>query len=152
MILDSLVNLEKYIGVIPHAGMIADFIRENDAAGMKAGRYDLEDGVFVNVCDCNNGDNSIYEAHRKYSDLQCVITGDEIMRRCHIASCTDGGEYSDENDCILYKKAMCESTLHLHAGEFALFEPEDAHCPGIAGETAEVRKLIFKIPAEVQKG
>lgn len=148
MILDRLDNLSEYEGIIPHVSEIGAFLKENDVSKIPAGRYDICDGVFVNVCDCNNGENHIYEAHRKYSDLQCVITGDEIMKRCHISSCSDGNEYSCENDCILYKKALRESVLHLYEGEFALFEPEDAHCPGIAGETEAVRKLIFKIPVK----
>lgn len=148
MILDNLSNLRKYAGVIPYAEEIADFLANNDAAAMPKGRYDVANGVFVNVCDCVNGDNTTYEAHRKYSDLQCVITGDEIMKRCHIDACAEGNEYSSENDCILYKSASKETVCHLYEGEFALFEPEDAHCPGICGTAPDVRKLIFKIPAE----
>lgn len=146
MILDNLANLKKYEGVIPYAREIAAFLDKNDAAAIPVGRYDVADGVFVNVCDCVNGENTTYEAHRRYSDLQCVITGDEIMKRCHISSCTNGNEYSEENDCILYKSAAKETVCHLYAGEFALFEPEDAHCPGICGTASDVRKLIFKIP------
>lgn len=146
MILDTLDNLQKYAGVIPHAAEIADFLRNNDAAAIPAGRYDVADGVFVNVCDCVNSQNGTYEAHRKYSDLQCVITGDEIMKRCRISACGDGNDYSDENDCILYKSAAEETVCHLYAGDFAFFEPEDAHCPGICGSDPKVRKLIFKIP------
>lgn len=149
MILDKLSNLEKYEGVIPYAREIADFLRNNDAANIQTGRYDVADGVFVNVCDCHNGDNTKYEAHRKYSDLQCVITGDEIMKRCHISACTDGNEYSFDNDCILFAGAEKETVCHLFAGEFALFEPEDAHCPGICGTSPDVRKLIFKIPVKL---
>ncbi len=146
MILDNLANLGKYADVIPYAREIAQFLCDNDAANMPAGRYDVADGVFVNVCDCQNGENTVYEAHRRYSDLQCVITGDEIMKRCHISACADGNEYSAENDCILYKSAAKKTVCHLYAGEFALFEPEDAHCPGICGNAPNVRKLIFKIP------
>ena len=146
MIIDSIENLRKYVGVIPGVLQIADFLEKNDASGIPAGRYELSDGLYVNVCDCNNGENSVYEAHRKYCDLQCVINGDEIMKRCRVSACGDGGEYSAESDCILYKKALGESILHLYSGEFAFFEPADAHCPGNAGEVSFVRKLIFKIP------
>ncbi len=148
MILDSLLNLEKYEGVIPHVKEIAKFLRENDGALIPAGRYDVTDGVFVNVCDIENGVNNGYEAHRKYSDLQCLITGDEIMKRCHIDACSEGNEYSDEHDCIIYMKAKRETVCHVYAGEFAFFEPEDAHSPGTRGDVPSVRKLIFKIPVK----
>ena len=146
MILDNLSNLEKYEGVIPHAKEIAEFLKANDAVSLAAGRHDVTEDVFVNVLDLNNGENTTYEAHRKYHDLQCIITGDEYMRRCHISAVSDGGEYSDEGDYILYSSAEKESLCHLFAGEFAFFEPEDAHCPGICGSTPVVRKLVFKIP------
>lgn len=146
MIIDNLSNLKKYIGVIPHADKIAAFLAENDCTVISTGRHDVADGVFVNVFDFVNGENNTYEAHRKYHDLQCVVIGDEFMKRAHIDSCADSNEYSDENDCILYKTASKESVCHVFAGEFAFFEPEDAHCPAICGNTPNVRKLIFKIP------
>ena len=146
MILDKLSNLRKYEGVIPYANKIADFLRDNDAATLEKGRHDVTDEVFVNVLDLVNGENTTYEAHRKYHDLQCIITGDEYMKRSPIDACADGGEYSDEGDYILYKSAEKEAVCHLFAGEFAFFEPEDAHCPGICGSAPEVRKLVFKIP------
>ncbi len=146
MILDNISNIEKYDGVISHAKEIAEFLRAHDVATIPAGRYDVADGVFVNVCDIENGENDTYEAHRRYSDLQCVITGDEIMKRCHISACGDGNEYSDANDCILYKSAKKVTVCHVFSGEFALFQPEDAHAPGTKGTVSSVRKLIFKIP------
>jgi len=146
MILDNLSNLRKYEGVISGAEKIAAFLKENDATALTAGRHDLSDGIYVNVLDLNNGENTTYEAHRKYHDLQCIITGDEYMKRCHISAALDGGDYNDEGDYILYSSAEKESVCHLFAGEFAFFEPEDAHCPGICGTTPIVRKLVFKIP------
>lgn len=146
MILDRLSNLEKYEGVIPHAGDIAKFLAKNDAVSLTKGRHDVTDTVYVNVLDLNNGENTTYEAHRKYHDLQCIITGDEHMKRCHISDAKDGGEYNDEDDYILFASAESESVCHLFAGDFAFFEPEDAHCPGICGTTPVVRKLVFKIP------
>lgn len=150
MIIDKLTSLEKYVGVIPHAAAIAKFLRERDCTALPAGRYDLEatDGVFVNVCDITNGKNDIYEAHRRYSDLQCLLKGDEIMKRCHIDDAADGEDYNREGDCILFKSGRYETTVHLNEGEFALFCPEDAHAPGTAGDAPSVRKLIFKIPVK----
>ena len=146
MILDNLCNLEKYCGVIPYAKEIAQFLRDNDATALAPGRHDVTDVVYVNVLDLENGENNTYEAHRRYSDLQCIITGDEYMKRCPLDACGEAGEYFEDNDYILFGSAAKESVCHLFAGEFALFEPEDAHCPGICGTDPKVRKLVFKIP------
>lgn len=146
MIIDNLDNLARYEGVIPHAADIVKFLAENDAATLTPGRHDVTDTVYVNVLDLNNGENTTYEAHRRYHDLQCIITGDEYMRRCHISAVKDGGEYNEDGDYILFATAEKESLCHLYAGEFAFFEPEDAHCPGVCGTTPIVRKLVFKIP------
>ena len=146
MIIDNLENIIRYEGVIPHAADIAKFLAENDAATLAPGRHDVTDSVYVNVLDLNNGENTTYEAHRRYHDLQCIITGDEYMRRSHISAVKDGGEYNEEADYILFPTAEKESLCHLFAGEFAFFEPSDAHCPGVCGTTPIVRKLVFKIP------
>ena len=146
MIIDNISDIARYEGIIPHAADIVKFLSENDPAKLTPGRHDVTDTVYVNVLDLNNGENTTYEAHRKYHDLQCIITGDEYMHRCHISAVSDDDGYNEEGDYILYKSAAKESLCHLFAGEFAFFEPADAHCPGVCGTTPIVRKLVFKIP------
>jgi beta-galactosidase beta subunit len=44
--------------------------------------------------------------------------------------------------------------FEIHAGEFAIFGPEDIHAPGLIAETslavAEVRKVVVKCLIKVQ--
>ena len=146
MIRDRIENLGKYEGVLP-VGIIAGFLAENDAVSLPCGRYELSDGVFVNVCDITEREaEGKYEAHRKYSDLQFVVTGDEVMLRADVA-CGIGGEYNLDGDCILFDGVSGTfDRCNLAAGEFAFFDPTDAHMPGLRGSAAKIRKLIFKIP------
>jgi beta-galactosidase beta subunit len=46
------------------------FIRENNLHALPLGRYDLEDGVFAIVQEYFTKEESFYEAHKKYIDLQ----------------------------------------------------------------------------------
>lgn len=148
MIRDRIENIKQYDGVVP-AEMIADFLEKNDAKTIPCGRYELDGGAFVNVCDITESEDcGKYEAHRKFSDLQYVVTGDEVMFRTDVRNCF-GGEYSDGGDCIIFDD--CDGTFdrcHLTAGEFALFDPVDAHMPGLRGKARSIRKLIFKLPVE----
>ena len=149
MIRDRIENLGKYDGIVP-AGMIAEFLSENDAAALPCGRYELLDGAFVNVCDITENETyGKYEAHRCYSDLQFVVTGDEVVLRADIAAGI-GGEYARAGACILFDGGSgAYDRCHLTAGEFALFDPTDAHMPGLRGVSGHIRKLIFKLPVKL---
>lgn len=87
------------------------------------------------------------EVHRKFIDIQFLAKGEE---KIHFGA-RDGLEvsepYDSEKDAEFLKGEMAEFCV-LHAGEFAVFFPEDAHQPGcIAGSgPCEVRKVVVKIP------
>ena len=86
-----------------------------------------------------------FEAHRKYIDVQVLLSGIEDI---DVSQDLDDMEviqsYSDENDTTLFDTPPNWSTVVLRPGYFAVFYPDDAHRPG-AGDGSSVRKLVVKI-------
>ncbi len=149
MIFDSIENLERYSGAIPYLCAVKAFLEKHDPKTLEPGRYELVEGAYVNVSKYDvPEENKIFEAHRIFADLQYVVEGDEVMRRALLENCSDGNEYDRSGDYILYKAAKNPAELHLHAGEFLYFDTQDAHAPGIRGESTTVKKLIFKLPVK----
>jgi len=89
----------------------------------------------------------LYESHRKYIDIQYVISGQEKMGIAPTGKAPAiVKEYDPEKDVVFY--SMEDSAVRLaDQNHFYVFFPADAHKPGIkAGEPAQVRKVVIKIP------
>lgn len=147
MICDKIENLAHYEGICPVFADIAAFLSANDASALAPGSYEINDRVFVNVQDYAPGNNTLFEFHRKYTDLQYIALGDEQIDFIHSGDGCLEREYNEEIDAGFLSAAdgVSVGKLFLNEGSFALFEPHDPHCPGVKGRSEKVKKLIFKI-------
>lgn len=147
MICDRIENLSRYEGICPAFGEIAAFLAENDAAALLPGSYEISDSVFVNVEEYTPGDNTLFEAHRVYTDLQYLVSGDEEIDFIHMDDGVAEREYNPEIDAGFYRAAddATIGRLYMNSGSFAVFEPQDPHRPGVKNRAEKVKKLIFKI-------
>ncbi len=58
------------------------FLKEHDLATIAKGKYPIDgENVYASVTEdpSKDFDKTNWESHRKYIDLQCIITGDEKM-------------------------------------------------------------------------
>ena len=84
-----------------------------------------------------------WEAHRRYLDLQYVVSG---VERMGVAPASRMRECSYEADRDLAWLEGPGDFLTLGAGQFMILWPGDAHMPGIdAGVPGPVRKVVVKI-------
>ena len=151
MIADRIENLGKYESYEPELGAVRAFLIENDPETLAPGRYEINGNVFVNVVAYAPGEAGGFEAHREYSDLQYVVSGDEEIDWIPLGETADQAEYSTEADCAGGGRTTGSfASLYLTAGAFAIFEPDDVHRPGVKWKSDNVKKLIFKI--RVRKG
>ena len=119
------------------------------------GRYELGDGVFVNVEEyaVKDWDAARYEGHEKMADVQTLLSGEEYIDVMPLGKGADvlGGEAEryDERDLIFYagKPAVPAVRFHLVPGMFALLLPGEAHQPCMKAGSERVKKLVIKIPA-----
>ena len=166
MIYDRIKNLSAYQR-LPGIAIVKDFIENHDLLSLPAGKIPLGCGIYVNVNLYTPKDTGRYEAHRRFMDLQYVVSGEEDMYcvplDCAIADAQDG-VYQEEKDIQFFAGAKEDTAVQLpfHAGDFALFYPQDVHMPGIIHTSVlkdlcerdrermhaadPVRKLVFKIP------
>ena len=146
MILDTLANADRYIHVHKGFDVAFAFLRNANLAELPAGRNELlGDWVFVVVVegDGRGKDGAKLEAHRKYIDIQYMVSGVDAMGWKPTAACTrPEGEFDEAKDVVLFADDA-EAWVDVHPGAFAIFFPEDAHAP-MAGEGA-MRKVVVKI-------
>lgn len=130
--------------------LVNGFLSENDPMTLLAGRYDLgADGAFVLVQEYETKCGSVFEAHRKYIDIQCVVSGQEYIYVCDIHDAKGRlADYDEVKDVEFFASASeCTRILADSDNPVVLF-PCDAHqpCMSVDGISSHVRKLVFKIP------
>jgi YhcH/YjgK/YiaL family protein len=125
------------------------FMKNNDLAAVEVKRHDIDgDNLFALVSEYStrNEEDVQYEAHRKYADIQYVISGSEQIGIGPISTKTEvSQEYTDEKDIEFF--SVSEVTNYpAKPDRFFVFFPGDAHRPGLKTDSiAPVKKLVIKI-------
>ena len=149
MVFDRIFNLETYAKGDERLKLIAEFLLEHPSETLADGRYDLPNGIFVNVSVSPTRSDGDYEVHRKYIDLQLILEGDEIIRWAHLSRLNGEPPYDAQNDIQFFSgNQEAGASLRLNAGDFVIFYPQDGHKPLLRLKTEFSRKAVFKIPVK----
>lgn len=131
-----------------------EYLARTDLAALAAGRYEIEgDRMFVLVLEYSTLPWAEVkpEAHDRFIDIQCVITGREFHgvtpRRPGLEVIEDQRE---ANDILFFKDPADESTVVLSAGMYAVYFPHDVHRPGCTQAAPEkVKKAVVKVAVDL---
>jgi len=148
MVTDVLGNAGLYAGLGPGIAAALDWLGRTDVAAQPDGRRAIAgDAVYAIIqryATKRRAADGLWEAHRRYADVQYVAAGVETIGYAHVGALAPARAYSPEDDCALFSGEG--DFLAVRAGMFAVFFPEDAHMPGLAcGEPAEVLKVVVKV-------
>lgn len=149
MILDTLINAARYESLHPRFAMAFAFLRGVDGT-QALGRHDLDgDRCFalVQTYETKPEDKALFEAHRRYIDVQFIHSGRESILWAPIAAMREETmAYDEAKDAALWKLVPDHTPLHMSAGHFAILFPEDAHAPCVVWQRAEqVFKVVVKV-------
>lgn len=126
------------------------FLKEHDLKTLAKGKYPVDgDNVFVSVTEDPGKDfeKTNWESHRKYIDVQCIITGDEKMGEWPVAEATTITRPYDEAKDVANYTAPGKFYI-VRAGSFIIFFPGEAHRPNITpGGNKVVKKIVVKVRA-----
>ena len=115
--------------------------------GLPLGRTEIDGSdIYVNVSEYETHEHnaSLWEAHRKYADIHCVIDGSERIACAPTDAMAVSQEYSDETDAVLgYAEG---ETVDLSNGLYVVLFPDTAHCPSVMlGSPEKVKKAVIKV-------
>ena len=150
MIIDNVKNSALYTGLGTGIRTALEYLAKTDFSAMRPGRYNIEgDNVYALVQQYETKPRltGVWEAHRRYIDVQYVMAGIETMGYAPLDNLTVTQSYSAEKDCMLL--AGKGSFVTAGAGTFVIFFPLDAHMPGLA-DTAPVSvlKVVVKVAGD----
>lgn len=150
MIITGLNSLAHYKHLSKNMKTAIEYLEKINFQTIQDGKYEILDkDIYMIISTYNTKENneSKYEAHRKYIDVQCLIEGEELIFCNEASSMKCEGTYKEENDKINFIDRAGDITIHLKPGMVAIFYPSDAHkaCCKIGNEPKQVRKLLLKI-------
>jgi len=147
LIYDTIANFNLYKNVIPHQEKILQFIRDIIDQKIIIGSRNIEidgDSVFALINRYQTKESSSWEAHKKYIDIQWMISGKEAILFANIDDLSVLKSYDEQNDYLLLEGRG--DRLTLSANTFAIFFPEDAHQPGLLiNESEDILKIVIKV-------
>ncbi|MBW6537534.1 MAG: YhcH/YjgK/YiaL family protein [Mariniphaga sp.] len=124
------------------------FLNEQKPGDLEKGRYELEGAdLFVNVDEyvTRNEEDVLFEAHKKYADIQVLVSGEEKIGVLPLKSTTVTIPYDEEKD-IMFLTAEEKNYRIAEPGKFFLFFPENAHRPTVkSDENSPVKKIVVKV-------
>ena len=146
-------ELSKYAALDPHFERAFAEIKRIMENGAEDGKHVFEgDALYANLFtyESKAEEDSAFEAHEKYIDIQVVLEGEEIIGFETVDKLTPKTEFSEDGDYILYHLNDSYDKVRLCHGELAIIFPKEPHAPGIAAcdnKPSRVRKLVVKVLA-----
>jgi len=148
MIYGEVRYAKRYKGLSPQLDKALEVLTTTDFAALEPGSYTVDDKVYYNVMEpeLHDWEDTSWECHRKYIDIQYVLTEGEQIGVCPLESVKDWTEYNDEGDYAVAKDDVPCIALPMNKDSFAVLFPEDAHRPTWAvKEHKKVKKVVIKV-------
>ena len=148
MIIDTLDNLGKYVGLNPLFADVMEFLKQNDLSTMDEGKHPIKGAdLFVNIqmAKGRSREAAVLESHVRMIDIQLPLDADETFGYSPACDLPDF-EYNPEKDMTKYGDTPSQTYVTVKPGQMAIFFPQDGHAPCIS-EKEVIKKAIFKVKA-----
>ncbi|MBW8686928.1 YhcH/YjgK/YiaL family protein [Chitinophaga rhizophila] len=151
MIIDTLQNAALYHGLGTRFIKAFQYLQETDFSKVEKGHYEIDGSAIVaivNEYDTIPTTGEQMESHRKYIDIQYIVSGEELIGHDFLSQQQPSKPYSDTEDFMLWSEAPAFFSKLQH-GMFAIFFPTDLHMPNIKiADPVKVKKVVMKVSVE----
>lgn len=146
MIIDQLKNASLYLGVNEKLAAAFHYLENIDPSSINPGKYEIDGSniyALVQRYVTKPRENGLWEAHRKYIDVQYIVNGVELIGYANLES-LKAGEYDEAKDFLPLQGDG--DFLVVRAGTFVIFTPQDAHMPCLTVTIPQtVEKIVLKL-------
>lgn len=153
MLITDIKHIEHLALMTPTLKKAINFLRRPDIRNLADGRVDIDgQDVFALLQQYETVITDIprFEYHRKYIDIQYIVSGKEVIGWAPVERMTITEAYNMEKDICFGTVPKEEITpVYLQEGQLAVFYPEDGHAPKLAaGAPSSVFKIVVKVAAK----
>ena len=125
------------------------FLKQTDFVNIALGKIELGGTMYANVDEYLTKDREIArtEVHRKYIDIQYIVSGNELIDVAPLKNLTVTQLYNPEKD-VEFGTVTEFSERKASPGRFFIFFPADAHrpCLKVGNDSELIRKVVVKVP------
>lgn len=146
MIIDTIDNLNKYVGLNPLFFDVVTFLKDHDLSKMVPGKYPIKDkDLFLNLTNATgrSKEAAVLETHIDMIDIQIPISCSETFGYTPLCD-LPAFDYNAEKDVTLYGDTKPQTYVTVNPRQMAIFFPQDGHAPCIS-DNSEIKKAIFKV-------
>lgn len=147
MVIDKIINCHNYFSLNTRFSTAFEYLLGTDFSKLEPGRYEVDSNeIFALVSDYDTKDITTckWEAHRKYIDIQFMVSGTENFGYTNLDSLKTVQDYNDEKDFLLLEGEG--DFLKFDKDSFIIVFPQDAHMPGVVYDApGPVRKVVVKV-------
>ena len=147
MIYDKINNIDFYQGLSADICEGLKYLQQIDA-DIPSGVHQINPRVkaIVSEYETKLQNEHGYEAHKKYIDIQYLISGAERIACLPIEKLIETEPYNEEKDAAFYKAAINPQEMVIGDGYFAIFFPQDGHMPQLCvDKPMKVKKVVIKV-------
>ena len=126
------------------------YLKRTNLKALTPGRYTVygKDDVYVTVAETTtkSKDSVLFEVHRDYADIHCVVSGEEMMGIAPYSSTTVNKPYDAAKDIGFYTSPNGKYYRADASTLFIMFPDEDAHCGNIeVNRPGPLKKVVVKV-------
>jgi biofilm protein TabA len=150
MIVTDLGHIDRQIPMTLDMRNALTFLRQPGIHNLEEGKIEIDGNkvfAIVQRYETMKMGTPKFECHRKYLDVQFIVSGEEVIGWAPAEKMAITEPYDADKDVCFGRVAEGKWTpLRLHAGEVTVFWPEDSHMPKVAaGTPAMVMKIVVKV-------
>ncbi len=162
MLVSKFDSSENSLLFSPKVVAMLEQLKALNLANLELGKYSFEgideDDAFFIVMEYQTAKQSSVgpEFHRKYTDIQLLVSGEEQfgwvrVSDSELADLDSKYQYDAERDiCFIKEQELPLEINQMKPGHFYLFTPQTIHMPNLAiGEPSAVRKVVVKLKTEL---
>ena len=129
----------------PHFAKAFNCLCDTDWSSIPDGRFEIDgDDVFA-IVDRRTGkgmNEATLEIHRRYIDIQFLVSGEDVMGFTPLSDCLLGQPFDQDRDVGFFEDRPA-SWFEVKENCFAIFYPTDAHAP--MGTESDFHKVVVKV-------
>ena len=161
-IFGKLTDLQKQFGNINELDLVFSYLRQaiisNTEVNTRICSMNLDQYEKIEITSeifaieqsyyTRQSEESLFESHIKYIDIQFLISGEETIEVVHTDLLEVDSEYNEDGDYSLYKASPNSSKIIMKNGDLSILFPEDGHMPGLksGNKSQRVFKTVVKVP------
>lgn len=128
MIVDRIERFQQYSRSVPEIYEVMKFVEKVKKENVPVGKYPLQNGfVLVQEGQTRRYEEADFEVHRKYIDIQVLVSGMEYVEYADISDLTTKVPFDEEKDLELMEGAGYK--IQIKPDMFYILYPSDGHKP-----------------------